>query len=216
MTLVSFNQRRRSEISVSQRDSTHRESDVIMLLPTVSTPSDTSSSRPGTRHRAGPLVRSFDAWLRQLNVSQSAEVGYHAELCMLVDHCSSPASTSIRWWCTGIRLATTNRIKQSTGPAVLWPPTCSCALRDHSVELRSRYLPVDAKFSIVDCRTEFICCWASTFQLGFPYPYWGKQKTIPVFGVVEDCTHHRSILRNFHAKRYFLLSRFVVWVINHP
>jgi len=35
---------------------THRESDVIMPLPTASTPSDTSSSRTGTRRSAGALV----------------------------------------------------------------------------------------------------------------------------------------------------------------
>jgi len=60
-------------------DSTHHESDVVILLATASTPSDTSSSRPGTRRRsAGPLVRSFEAWLWQLSYSRSTEVGDHA------------------------------------------------------------------------------------------------------------------------------------------
>jgi len=42
----------------TQRDSTHRKSDIIMLLPTAS---DTSSSQKGTRRSAGPLVRFFEA-----------------------------------------------------------------------------------------------------------------------------------------------------------
>jgi len=60
-----------------QRDSTHLESDVGMLLPTASTPSDTSSSQTGTRRSAGTLVRSVEAWLQQLSFSRSAKVGDH-------------------------------------------------------------------------------------------------------------------------------------------
>jgi len=44
----------------------------------LSTPSDTSSCRTGTRRSAGALVRSFEAWLRQLSFSRSAKVGNHA------------------------------------------------------------------------------------------------------------------------------------------
>jgi len=62
----------------TQHDSTHRESDIIMLLPTASTPSDTTSCRTGNRRSAGALVRSFKAWLRQLSFSWSAKVGDHA------------------------------------------------------------------------------------------------------------------------------------------
>jgi len=52
-------------------------SDVIMFLPTGSIQSDTSF-RTGTRRLAGALVRSFEAWLRQLCFCRSAKVGDHA------------------------------------------------------------------------------------------------------------------------------------------
>jgi len=44
-----------------------------MILPTASTPSDTSFSQTGTRRTAGTLVRSFEAWLRNLSFSRSAK-----------------------------------------------------------------------------------------------------------------------------------------------
>ena len=49
-----------------------------MLLPTASTPPDTSARRPGTRRLAGPLVRSIEARLRQLNSGRSAEISHNA------------------------------------------------------------------------------------------------------------------------------------------
>jgi len=96
---MSFNQRRRSEILVSyildQELSMTQHivrvtcGYVVMLQPTASTPSDTSSSRPGTRRSSGSLVHSFEAWLRQFSFSRFAKVGDHpSSTC---SECSSVA-----------------------------------------------------------------------------------------------------------------------------
>ena len=69
---------RRLARSGTQHDSTHRKSDIIMLLPTASTLSNTSSSGQVACCSAGSLVRSIEAGLWQLSSSRVAKVSSHA------------------------------------------------------------------------------------------------------------------------------------------
>jgi len=74
LALVSSNQRRRSEISVS-----YSTKNSAWLNTSRKWRHHASIfCRTGIGRSAGPLNRSFEAWLRQLSFSQSAKVGDHA------------------------------------------------------------------------------------------------------------------------------------------
>ena len=65
---------RRSTRPRTWHDATHRESDVMVFLPTSSPPSATLCSRPGARRSTGPFVRYVKARLRQLSSRRIAKV----------------------------------------------------------------------------------------------------------------------------------------------